>query len=202
MFNGKVQFQGKIIEAVTISESIVQVSIATDNLDYKSLKKGDIMLHNGCSLTISEIADSYYQVLIYKETLSCTTGLTQVGNIINIEPALKIGDPLNGNMVTGFIDGVAIVDNINPIGECRIITFELMPELSKYLVNKSAIVINGVSLTINHVHLNKFEVNLGPRTISSTILGRLSTGTTVNIEINQLAKYVYQFINNMGLKTS
>ena len=75
-----------------------------------------------------------------------------------------------------------------------------MPDLSKYLVSKSTIVINGVSLTINKVYLNKFEVNLGPRTISSTNLGILSIGTKVNVEINQIAKYVYQIINNMGLQ--
>lgn len=71
-----------------------------------------------------------YQVQIYKETLSCTTGFDQVGNIINIEPTLKTGDPLNGDFVTGFVDGVATVCDISFLGESIILTFNLSKSYS------------------------------------------------------------------------
>lgn len=197
MFNGKVNSKGEITKVASISKVITQVEIKAKDLDYNSLKIGDIMLHNGCSLTISKVNDNSHEVLVYLETLSCTTGFDQVGNIINIERPLKLGEYISGNLVSGFIDDIATVTNINPNSECNIITFELNSDLGKYLVNKSAIVINGVSLTINNVKLNTFQVNLGPRTLAATNLNMLKVGSKVNIEMDKIAKYVYQFTKDI-----
>ncbi|MBY0378885.1 MAG: hypothetical protein K2P99_00640 [Burkholderiales bacterium] len=195
MFNGKVQYSGIITQVIPISSEDVQISVHVDGINYDDLKVGDIMLHNGCSLTVAKINSDSYQILIYGQTLACTVGLNQVGTILNIEKSLKIGDQLAGNFVTGFVDGVAVVANITIVGECKLVTFELAPELHKYLVRKSAIVVNGVSLTINDINNNCFIVNLGPNTLQSTNLNLLQTHSQVNIEIDPIAKYVYQFID-------
>lgn len=200
MFNGKVQYSGIITHVIPISAEDVQISVQVNGLNYADLKVGDIMSHNGCSLTVAKIDSDSYQILIYGQTLACTVGLNQVGTRLNIEKSLMVGDPLAGNFVTGFVDGVATVVNITTVGECKLVTFELAADLHKYLVKKSAITINGVSLTINDIGHNCFSVNLGPKTLESTNLNLLQSGSQVNIEVDPIAKYIYQFTSNQNNK--
>lgn len=200
MFNGKVQYSGVITQVIPISAEDVQVSVQVNGLNYADLKVGDIMAHNGCSLTVAKIDSDAYQILIYGQTLACTVGLNQVGSRLNLEKPLVVGEKLTGNFVTGFVDCVATVVNIATVGECRLVVFELAADIYKYLVKKSAIIVNGVSLTINEIEHNCFSINLSPWTLQSTNLNLLQLGSQVNIEVDPIAKYVYQFTSKQNNK--
>lgn len=198
MFNGKVQYTGVIIEVVPVLTFNMYVTFKVDKMDYSQLKVGDIISHNGCSLTIKHIHPDSHSVLINKNTLDRTTGLDIVGNIINIENQLKIGEVLNRCYVTGIIDGVAVVDTIIKKEDGWRVIFRLSPFLSKYLLKNSNITLNGVSVTIINVKQDNFEIYLSIHTIMVSNFKMLESRSKVNVEIDNIAKYVYSYMTKIG----
>ena len=116
------------------------------------------------------------------------------GDAVNVEPALRVGEPLGGHYVQGHVDGVGTVKAVEPEGEGRRIVFVAPPELLRYCVEKGSITVDGVSLTVAELDDDSFAVSLIPHTLAETTLGEIEPGSAVNLEVDVLAKYVERLI--------
>ncbi len=129
------------------------------------------------------------------ETLRRTTleGLS-AGARVNLEPALRVGDPMGGHWVQGHVDGVGEVARIDPEGDARNFTFTAPPEIMRYAIQKGSVCVAGVGLTITALDETSFSVSLVPHTLAVTTLGELAPGGRVNLEADVLAKYVEKLV--------
>lgn len=160
---------------------------------------------SGTCLTVVDrggiAGDGWFAVDISGETLRCTVPTRwQVGQTLNLEPALKVGDELGGHIVTGHVDGVGEVVSATPVGESLRIVIATPPELAPYVAAKGSITVDGVSLTVNEVIDQSdgrchFALNIIPHTAEVTTLGRLAPGDQVNLEIDVLARYLMRMQN-------
>ncbi len=156
---------------------------------------GDSVSLNGCCLTVVEAANGTLAFDAVPETLSRSSldGL-EAGAELNVEPALRAGDPLGGHYVQGHVDGVGRVRSVEPEGEGRRVWLDAPPEVLRYCVEKGSIAVDGVSLTIADLDDAGFAVALIPHTLAATTLGTLVTGAHVNLEADVLAKYVERLV--------
>ena len=156
---------------------------------------GDSVSLNGCCLTVVETADGTLAFDAVPETLarSSLEGL-EAGSELNVESALRAGDPLGGHYVQGHVDGVGTVRSVEPEGEGRRIWLDAPPEVLRYCVEKGSVTVDGVSLTIAGLDETGFAVALIPHTLSATTLGTLEPGARVNLEADVLAKYVERLV--------
>ncbi|MEE8236743.1 MAG: riboflavin synthase, partial [Gammaproteobacteria bacterium] len=113
-----------------------------------------------------------------------------VGARVNLEPALRLGEPLDGHLLTGHVDGIGHVTDIRRSARSEVIQFEVPQDLAPYIARKGAVAVDGVSLTVNAVTNATFEVNIIPYTQENTIATRYKSGTAVNIEVDIIARYV------------
>ncbi|GAV21337.1 riboflavin synthase [Mariprofundus micogutta] len=190
MFTGIIQDVGRIA-SITKEPEQTHMTFTTE-LDMAGWQLGDSVACNGCCLTITAFPDvATFAATLSQETLNLTGfSYAKVGDFINLEPALRMGDALGGHMVTGHVDGLGVVKSVAAIGEHREFTFTLPASLARYVVKKGSVGINGVSLTVNRVEHCDFTVNLIPHTLSHTNLGALKTGAEVNIETDMYGRYV------------
>jgi len=177
----------------------IQFSTALDTSQWAA---GDSIAVDGCCLTMTGFpAAGRFSATLSQETLNLTrhSGI-EVGERVNLEPALCVGDPLGGHIVTGHVDGLAQVESITDVGEHRIIRFAVPVELARYVVKKGSVGINGVSLTVNEVDHCSFSVNLIPHTLSHTNLGELTVGSVVNFESDMLGRYVERIMSFQNME--
>jgi len=191
MFTGIIQSVGSIKSATAVGED-VKLSIICSNLDMKDVNIGDSIAVNGICLTVVNFNDQFFDAHVSKETLSVTIGLgpEHIGQKVNLEKALRLNDRLGGHLVSGHVDGIGTVLQLQPIGDCWKLELESPVEISKYIAVKGSICVNGVSLTVNAVSGNVFSMNLIPHTLANTNLQFLVAGSQVNLEIDQIARYV------------
>jgi riboflavin synthase len=190
MFTGIVQDIGKV-QAREARGGDVRLTIAVDRLSLDRTAIGDSISVQGTCLTVTALAANGFSADVSRETLSLTTlGDLAVGSPVNLEPALRAGDPLGGHLVSGHVDGVGRVVSLAEDARSLRVDFEAPANLTRYLAPKGSITIDGVSLTINEVTGSRFGVNLIPHTRDVTTLGRLTPNTRVNLEIDQVARYV------------
>jgi len=190
MFTGIIQDVGSIKRIECEPEQAHMVFVTA--LGITNWQPGDSVACNGCCLTITAFeSDHTFSATLSMETLELTKFANAVvGEAINFESALRVGDALGGHMVTGHIDGIATVQAVREIGEHRELIFDIPDNLSRYVVSKGSVAIDGVSLTVNGVGRNDFTVNLIPHTLSHTNLGALQSGDKVNIETDMYGRYV------------
>ena len=151
---------------------------------------GDSVAVNGCCLTVTAVADGTLDFDAVAETLARTTlGGLDEGAQVNLEPALRAGEPLGGHFVQGHVDGRGRVAALDPEGDGARLNLELGPGLLRYCVEKGSIAIDGVSLTIATLGDDGVEIALVPFTLEHTTLSRLSARDEVNVEVDLLAKY-------------
>ena len=190
MFTGIVQSVGEI-RAVCARGGDIELWVGSGALDMQAVALGDSIAVSGCCLTVTRFDAESFAVDVSKETLSVTTlARWQVGTRVNLEPALRAGQPLGGHYVTGHVDGVAEVVEAAEDARSRRITFEVPQGLARYIARKGSVCIDGVSLTVNDVGANIFGVNLIPHTLSVTTLGGYVRGTRVNLEVDIIARYM------------
>ena len=189
MFSGIVGDAG-LIKSVKDRDGGLRLTVATEVLGMHDVVLGDSIAVNGVCLTVVNIDGNDFAVDVSRETLNCTTGLDKEGKHVNLEKALRLSDRLGGHLVSGHVDGVGEVVAFNDIGESWRLVVRAPHTLAKYIAMKGSITINGVSLTVNLVSGNEFEVNLIPHTLDVTTLNELSTGAQVNLEIALIARYV------------
>lgn len=188
MFTGIIQSIGRIHEYEARGADARMV-IAGGGLDFSDVGVGDSIAVNGVCLTVVSHRPGEFDVDVSTETLSCTQGLDGPGPV-NLEKALRLSDRLGGHLVTGHVDGVGEVTHFERDGECRRLGLRVPHPISKYIAQKGSVAVNGVSLTVNRVHGDEFEVNLIPHTLEETNLKSLARGSKVNIEVDLIARYL------------
>jgi riboflavin synthase len=160
---------------------------------------GDSVALSGVCLTVIEVSGESLSFDAVPETLARSTlGRLRPGVELNVEPALRAGEPLGGHIVQGHVDGTGRVVAVRPEGDGARLEIEAVPELARYCVEKGSICVEGVSLTVAGLTADGFEVALIPHTLAVTTLGRLSPGDEVNLEVDVLAKYVERLLAGRG----
>lgn len=198
MFTGIVQDVGRVARCEPRGGDL-RLAIECRRLDLSNLQVGDSVCVQGCCLTAVDLSGKTFAVDVSRETLSLTTlGELAPGAPVNLEPALRAGEPLGGHLVSGHIDGVAAITAVSSDARSRRLTIEAPAALARYLVTKGSVAVDGVSLTLNEVAGARFGVNIIPHTQSSTTLGQLSVGARVNLEVDQLARYIEKLLASSG----
>jgi riboflavin synthase len=156
---------------------------------------GDSVALNGVCLTVTEVDGDSLAFDAVPETLRRTSlGRLRAGGRVNVEPALRAGEPLGGHIVQGHADGLGRVRALAPEGQGLRVEVEAPPEILRYGVEKGSITVEGVSLTIAALGEDAFQVALIPHTLEATTLGTLGPGDAVNLEVDVLAKYVERLL--------
>ena len=190
MFTGIVSDLGHIRSVDRATAGDKRFSITTQYA-MSDVTMGASIACNGCCLTVVDKAADWFAVDVSNETLSKTTLETwKVGDPVNLERALRLGDELGGHLVSGHVDGVAAVVEASNDGQSRRLQFELPSDLARFVAAKGSVALDGVSLTVNEVDGARFGVNVIPYTQAVTTFGRLKIGARVNVEIDLLARYV------------
>ncbi len=157
---------------------------------------GDSIAVSGACLTVTFIKDNRFEVDVSPETISKTTlGGARTGNRVNLERALRLSDRLDGHLVTGHVDGMGTIKNIQNEGNAIIVTLKVPSSLGRYIINKGSVAIDGISLTINDCDQFSIRVAVIPHTAKLTTIGFKKIGDPVNIETDIIGKYVEKFIN-------
>ncbi len=194
MFTGIVADLGTVIERET-RDGDLRLVIGFTQLDEERVRIGDSICVQGCCLTVSARSANTFAADLSRETLALTTlGTFAVGAAVNLEPALRAGDVLGGHLVSGHVDGIARVTSVESDARSRRLGIAVPPELTRYLARKGSVTVDGVSLTVNEVAGASFGVNLIPHTQAVTTLGALAAGASVNLEVDQLARYVERLL--------
>ncbi len=188
MFTGIISDKGELRSAD--GESHKRLVIATA-YDVETIVLGASVACSGVCLTVVDKGDDWLAFDVSAETLACTTlGDWRAGDAINLERPLTLGDELGGHMVLGHVDGVASVEASDAEGDSQRLSLAAPEALAGFIAVKGSVALDGVSLTVNRVEGNLFEVNIIPHTLAVTSLGDLRAGDVVNLEIDVLARYV------------
>jgi riboflavin synthase len=146
---------------------------------------------NGACLTVIESKDEYFSADISLETLSKTTlGDWKIGDTVNLESALLLGDSVDGHFVTGHVDGIGHVESLVESGRSIVFGIRIDEALTPFLASKGSIAVDGVSLTVNDIKSRTFHVNIIPHTRDITVIAEYRLGTAVNIEVDIIARYL------------
>jgi riboflavin synthase len=194
MFTGIVQDIGRVVSLETRGGD-VRLLIAFDRLDCARISVGDSICVQGCCLTAVELRERTFAADVSRETLSLTTlGDLAPGSPVNLEPSLKAGDPLGGHLVSGHVDGLGEIAAISGDARSSRIEIAVPATLARYIARKGSVAIDGVSLTVNEVRGASFGINLIPHTQAVTTLGALRVAARVNVEVDQIARYVERLL--------
>lgn len=156
---------------------------------------GDSIAVSGACLTVVAVAGHEFEADVSPETLRCTNfGDLAVGDRVNLERALRLGDRLDGHLVTGHVDGIGVLTARRAAGNSVEVAFEVDAGLSRRMVPKGSIAVDGVSLTVNECSEKRFSVNIIPHTEKLTTIGFKNAGETVNIENDMIGKYVERLL--------
>ncbi len=195
MFTGIVATVGRITQLARRGDAM-RLGIASGELDLGDVALGDSIAVSGPCLTVVEFGNKHFAVDVSSETLARTTlGARQVGDAVNLEKALRLTDRLGGHLVSGHIDGIGMVVKREPQNEYIRWVVRVPAELSHYLAFKGSVAIDGVSLTVNGVEGDTFDVLTIPHTLERTTLGGLHAGAAVNIEVDIIARYIERMLS-------
>lgn len=198
MFTGIVKAVGTIAEIRPVGGD-VRIRVNSTGLPFRDYETGESIAVNGVCLTAAELLDTGFAADVSKETLDVTSlGDLAPGSPVNLEPSLSLGDRLGGHLVSGHVDCVATVVARSEDARSIRLTLELPAGHARYIARKGSVCVDGVSLTVNSVSGNRFELNIIPHTARSTIAGTYSTGTRVNIEVDLLARYLERLVACAG----
>ena len=194
MFAGIVSAVGRIVASKPLGDG-VRLTIAAPGFGLDDVGLGDSIAIQGiCHTVVAKSADSF-DVDTSRATLDVTTGL-DIGRDVNLEKSLRLGDRIDGHLVSGHVDGVGHVIEMQELGGSARLVVQVPAALARYVARKGSVAIDGVSLTVNAVDGERFEVNLIPHTRQVTTLGNLAPRARVNLEVDMLARYVERMIGS------
>jgi riboflavin synthase len=194
MFTGIIRAIGTVI-VLQRRGSEAGLRIDSGKLDLAEVHIGDSIAVSGVCLTVTHVAKNGFDFDVSQETLSRTTlGELRPGSRVNLEPALTLKDHLGGHLTSGHCDGVGTVLERMPAGESVRFSIRTPVDLAKYIAEKGSICVDGVSLTVNEVRDNLFEVNIIPHTLQATTLNEYQPGRKVNLEVDLLARYLERLL--------
>lgn len=189
MFTGIITHIGEITR-IDKNRGDWRVYVRT-TMNVPEIAMGASIACSGCCLTVVEKGADTLAFDVSAESLSKTIiGEWGEGTRINMERSLKLGDELGGHIVSGHVDGLAVIESITPEGDSRRIKIRVPDALALYIAPKGSVALDGISLTVNEVEGSVFGVNIIPHTWENTTLGSASAGTRLNMEIDMLARYV------------
>ena len=207
MFTGIISGLGSIVAIDSLGSTSghgKRLTIETPAGYLDDVGLGDSIAINGACMTATtlDMVHNQFSIDISAESLSKTSGLDAMG-VVNLEKALRAHDRLGGHIVSGHVDGIGIVTHFSEVGESWELVIKAPHELSKYMAYKGSITVNGVSLTVNRVKdlINdegacEISINLIPHTVQNTALRQLTLGSTVNLEIDLIARYVERMLTS------
>lgn len=194
MFTGIIQAVGTI-DKVESKAGDIRIEIDSSELDLNNIQPGDSIAVNGVCLTVIASREQGFSADISIETLNKTNlGELDSGSPVNLENALTLNTALGGHLVSGHVDGIASIVEMQDEGRSIRYGFEVIPELQHYIAHKGSVTIDGTSLTVNQVTGNRFEVNIVPHTQQKTIFRYYRVNTRVNIEVDIIARYLERLI--------
>jgi len=195
MFTGIIQAIGQIKTKDVHNKGAV-FRFESKDLDFSNVAIGDSIAVNGVCLTAVEIGGDYFQADLSQETLDCSVfSNLKVGDSVNLEKALRLSQGIDGHLVSGHVDGVAKVIDKYSEGDSTRFKISTPKNLVKYIARKGSVCINGVSLTVNDISDEMFDINIVPHTLIATTLGELVVGSKVNLEVDIIARHLEQLLN-------
>lgn len=201
MFTGIVQTTGRIVAVEPLGFGR-RLTIEAPALGLDDVGVGDSIAINGACMTVTARQAGCFSIDVSAESLSKTAGLDAMGEV-NLEKAMRVGDRLDGHIVSGHVDGTGIVHTMEPVGESWSFVVDAPAELARYLAYKGSVAVNGVSLTVNRVEdiasgtaaaCCRIWINLIPHTIEVTTLRNLKAGDRVNLEVDMIARYLERML--------
>ena len=194
MFTGIIEGLGTV-SAVRPAGQGKRLAVEAD-FDLNQTKIGDSICVSGACLTAVKIDSRHFEVDISPETLQMTTfNQANVGQRVNIERALRLSDRIDGHLVSGHIDGVGKIRQSETLGNAIIVTIEVPESMTRYMISKGSVALDGISLTINTCAADSFSISIIPHTAKLTTIGFKNKGDPVNIETDMLGKYVERFMS-------
>lgn len=194
MFTGIIAGQGRIAQT-QFKGGDLTLKVHAEGLDMSDVALGDSIATNGVCLTVTRLEGSSYWADVSSETLAHTTlGQWQVGRRVNLEKALQPTSRLGGHLVSGHVDAVGSISAIWPDARSIRYRIKVLPELMRYIALKGSICVDGASLTVTGLEGDEFELSIVPHTAQETIMSSYQVGTQVNIEVDQIARYLERLI--------
>lgn len=195
MFTGIIEATGKLAAVVKRGNDI-SVTITSSELDFSDVKLGDSIACNGVCLTVTKLETHSFNADISSETLAHTLfGRYQPGQRINLEKAMLPTTRMGGHIVSGHVDGVSQVVNIEQSGRASNIWLSLPANLSRYVAAKGSVTIDGISLTVNELTQNSFRLTIVPHTAAYTTIADLKVGSKVHLEVDLIARYLERLLS-------
>jgi riboflavin synthase len=202
MFTGIIKAIGTV-ERIEPQGGDLRLTITSSGLPWQEFAVGESIAVNGVCLTATGYTNSGFESDVSVETMNVTSlkNLT-AGSKVNLEPSVSLGERLGGHLVSGHVDCVASIKARDTDARSVKLDIEVPPEYRRYIARKGSVCVDGVSLTVNAVSANTFSVNIIPHTAAETIIGDYQAGTTVNIEVDLLARYLERLLeadDNSGI---
>ncbi len=195
MFTGLIQGVGRLAAREPM-QGDVRLRVEVGSLPFEQVQLGESIAINGACMTVVEFDAASFGVDASSETLSLTTlGTMPLGAALNLERAMRPSDRLGGHLVSGHVDGLGRVQRIADDGRAQRWRFTAPTSLLRYIARKGSICVDGVSLTVNAVDGEGFEVALIPHTISHTAFATTALGDAVNLEVDLVARYVERLLS-------
>lgn len=190
MFTGIIQAIGDVANIHAHAQSST-LSINTPQGFLDDTQLGDSICVQGVCLTVTDLNENLFSVDVSAETIRCTTFANlKIKQKVNLEKALTLSDHLGGHLVTGHVDGVGEVLSMTNEGNSTKFIISSPDAICKYIAKKGSVCIDGISLTVNHVDNNTFDVNIIPHTLENTAIIDYQVGTSINLEVDLVARYV------------
>ena len=198
MFTGIIKARGTI-DAIQRRGGDVRLTIRSGGLPWPDYELGESIAVNGVCLTAVAFHDDGFDTDVSVETLNVTAlGNLEVGSAVNLEPSISLGERLGGHLVSGHVDCTGTVTARAADARSIRLVIDIPKEYGRYVAKKGSVCVDGVSLTINEVSVNSFEVNIIPHTAEVTIIEHYAVGTVVNVEVDLLARYTERLLNPDG----
>lgn len=202
MFTGIIQAVGSIQSMAPLhaTDGDQRLIVDAQGLPLRDVDIGDSICVRGVCLTVVERSDASFAADVSKETLTVTAGFA-IGQEVNLEKSLTLASKLGGHIVTGHVDGVGTVTQLNDLGASWFLEVRAPHAIKHYIARKGSIAIDGISLTVNSVSDDLFTVNIIPHTFAVTTVRNLDVGAKVNLEVDPIARYVERMLSTVEARS-